>query len=159
MFQIRLASLFLLSAAPLLIWPARQAAAQSDTYYQNQVYRALSSGSLMKDAQAHNYRTLPNGYWHGYIETGDGKYQTATFHLETGYIYRFVGACDSDCRDMDFALIGNQSEGILAEDTDPDDTPGIQFQPRRTGEYTLVAKIPRCNGVFGCYWAVQALGK
>ena len=132
--------------------------AQGDPAYQRQVRNALLNGNLMKDALRHNYNLLTSGYQYGYIWVGSGNYQTATFHLEAGYVYLFLGACDSDCTDMDFALIGNQDEGILAEDTGPDDTPGIQFQPRRTGDYTIVSKLPKCSAFVGCYWAFRRSG-
>ena len=141
----------------MLIHPT-PAGAQNDDHYRTQVHDKLMHGNLMRDALNHNFRVLNDGYRYGYIEVGAGKYQTATFHLESGYMYRFLGACDEDCADMDFALVGDP-EGVVAEDTDPDATPGFQFSPSRTGDYVLVAKMPKCNAFFGCYWAVVAVGK
>lgn len=145
------------AVASTLVYPAA-ARAQDEDRYKTQAHDLLMHGDLVRDALNHNYRVLNDGYRQGYIEVGAGKYQTTTFHLESGYVYRFLGACDEDCRDMDFALIGDP-EGVVAEDTDPDATPGIQYSPSRTGDYTLVAKMPKCNAFFGCYWAVVAVGK
>ena len=134
------------------------ASAQNDSRYQTQVYNALMQGAQMKQALSHNYNLLRDGYKQGYIETGKGNYQTATFYLEAGYVYLFVGACDSDCRDLDFEL-QDANERAIARDTDPDDTPVIQFQPSSSGNYTIVAAVPGCNAIIGCYWAVQAFWK
>jgi hypothetical protein len=157
MFSIGDLSAFVIALCVLMA-PSGRALAQNDATYRNQVRNTLQQGTLMKQALSHNYNLLRDGYRYGYIETGKGNYQPASFHLEAGYVYLFLGACDEDCRDMDFQLI-DENHQIVAEDTDSDDTPGIQFQPRRSGDYTIVATMPRCNAFIGCYWAVQALWK
>ena len=155
---MRSAAITVFAFAAMLTVPLR-AEAQDDPAYQNQVYNSLMRGALIKDAVNHNFQMLTGGYRQGYIRVGQGNYQTSTFHLEAGYVYLFLGACDSDCTDIDFDLVDNSTNGILLQDTDPDDTPAIQFEPRRTGDYTIVARTPKCTAVFGCYWAVQALWK
>jgi hypothetical protein len=131
----------------------RTAQAQNDPGYQRQTRVNLRRAAGTVVMARYNYRMNDDGIREGYIV--NGSYQDATFQLEAGYTYAFAGACDNDCSDLDFVLY-DPDGSVVGKDTDPDDTPLVNLTAAKTGVYTIRARIPRCNGPIGCYWAVQA---
>src|SRR5205807_112233 len=63
------------------------------------------------------------------------RYQDINYRLVEGVTYIFTGACDEDCKDLDFKLFSDRTK--IKEDVDTDDTPTIVFRPAWTGTYTL----------------------
>lgn len=106
----------------------------------------------------HGYQTLRNGLKTGYIYAGSGHYQDAEYYLESGYTYAFAGACDEDCKDMDFLLYDPDGNKV-ASDTAADDHPVVGITAGVSGTYTVRATMPKCDAPIGCYWAIQGLGK
>lgn len=72
-----------------------------------------------------------------------GELGWANVHLVAGREYRIVGRCDGDCDDLDLFVERN---GILfGSDIDPDAFPYVDIQPRRTGTYTVSARMVNCT--------------
>jgi hypothetical protein len=133
-------------------------AAQNDEFYKNQVLRYVQESRYVGDAQKLGFRTLDNGLKWGYVRVGKDQFQDAEYDLRFGFYYAFVAACDSDCRDIDLALI-DPDGNVVATDRDSDDMPVLLFAPAKPGRYRIRATVPGCGAIIGCYWAVQQLGK
>jgi hypothetical protein len=70
------------------------------------------------------------------------QYQDITYQLVAGTHYLFTGACDEDCRDLDFTLYSGSTK--ILEDIAADDKPEIDYKPTRTGTYTLRVTMVNC---------------
>ncbi len=63
--------------------------------------------------------------------------------LEAGTHYRVLGACDTNCTDVDLGIL--QGEQILASDTLLDDYPVVDLTPQEGGRYTVRIAMPGCG--------------
>ena len=62
----------------------------------------------------------------------EGGSGTVTYTLVKGRTYKIVGACDNDCRDIDF-ILRDDSGNLIDSDTENDDLPVVQVTPIRDG--------------------------
>jgi hypothetical protein len=145
----------LIAVVVLALMPSR-ASAQNDEHYKDQVVGYLNQSELVKELRSYNFVPIETKV--GYIVTSRNEAQNAVFELKFGFVYAFVGACDEDCRSLNFVLYDNTGVKVV-EDNRGKDEPAITFLPPRGGTYTIRAEIPRCGGLIGCYWGVQILGK
>jgi hypothetical protein len=147
-------------ALVLLLAPSPRISAQHLQKYKEQVRLLLDASSHGSDLLAMNFRELSGGRRQGWLRgSNTAQYQPSIYSLAEGYLYAFVGACDEDCDDLDFALYGPDNE-LLIEDDELDDHPLIVYFVRRSGTYTLRATIPSCESPSaGCYYGVRAYFK
>ncbi|WP_371398731.1 hypothetical protein AB6B39_07000 [Algimonas porphyrae] len=88
----------------------------------------------------------------GYEQFGDvainsmSNSTTDTFvlSLDKGMDYIIVGACDSDCGDIDFRLYDDDGD-LIEDDVSDDDVPVVEFSSRRSGEYYLEIEMFDCT--------------
>ena len=147
-------------ALALLLAPIPRVSAQHLQTYKDQVAQFLDASSHGTDLLARNFRELSGGRREGWLRgSRSAQYQPSFYSLTAGYIYAFVGACDVDCDDLDFALYGPDDQ-LLVQDDELDDHPVIVHLVRASGTYTLRATIPSCDSPSaGCYYGVHAYFK
>jgi hypothetical protein len=66
-----------------------------------------------------------------------------TIGLQAGRQYGIVGVCDTDCRDLDLALVGPNGS-VLERDISDDDLPFLLFRAKVTGTYKVRVAMARC---------------
>ena len=120
--------------------------------YSDQVYMQLRSLYLQVKPEAPGLRCEKTVISH----VRDDDSDTWTFYFEQGRRYFVVGACDSDCRDLDLQVIDASSGTTLARDLLLDDTPMVNFTPERSGRYKVRARMANCQSS-RCYLGFSIL--
>lgn len=116
-----------LCAAMLAVFPAASTAAPFD-YLQQALVRIITQSTLMNLA---DYGYINGNCLFGvYLSEGDSH--NLNMHFERNRNYVVMGAGDNDINDLDLALL-DSSGGTIANDTETDATPILQFRPRDTG--------------------------
>lgn len=78
-----------------------------------------------------------------------GQGQSVAYQLEAGRAYRFVGACDQDCTDLDIAVTDARGQEV-ASNYAVDNPTTVDFTPQRAGAYTVRIWLAAC-GTEPCY--------
>lgn len=92
-------------------------------------------------------------------ETGTlrrGGSETIRVNLDAGVTYVVVGACDTDCDDVDLRVYGPRGT-LLDSDLASDDYPVLTLTPRVSGEHTVKVTMARCDTSV-CYYSVGVYG-
>lgn len=76
-----------------------------------------------------------------------------TFNLQAGKSYIAIGVCDENCSDLDFAIFGPGGDN-LGSDVLEDDTPVVEFQATRSGQYKATVLMAVC-GSARCNYGVR----
>lgn len=87
----------------------------------------------------------------------DDEGENVTLELEIGTEYYIVGACDTDCSDLDLTLYdagGNQVD----IDTLMDDFPIVEVTPSRSGTYNVRVYMASCS-VEPCRYGLGSFGR
>ena len=117
------------------------------TDWEGQVLGFLENGEQLLEsrgwARSHDYET-------GAIARG--QYQTLSFPLVVGTTYMFIGACDTDCDDLDFRLY-SPSGVLVDDDVAADDFPTVSVVTQGSGMYKLRVSMARCDTDV-CYYGV-----
>lgn len=79
----------------------------------------------------------------------------AAITLQGGRPYRFVGACDYECSNVDLEL-WDASGQVVARDLMQNDTPVMDYTPASGGAYTLRILMQTCT-ITPCYAGARAL--
>ena len=87
----------------------------------------------------------------------DGTNDDFTVSLRSGKRYAIVGVCDEDCDDLDLHVYDSNGN-LIASDTDNDDVPVVQINPRWTGSFTVRAEMAGCSSN-PCYYGVGFFGR
>jgi hypothetical protein len=98
--------------------------------------------------------TLTHRIYTGSLDNGAGE--VVELQLEAGTAYAIMGACDTDCSDLDLVLL-DPAGAEVAEDVADDDYPVVAVQPERSGTYRVQVAMAACSeepcryglGVFG----------
>ena len=67
-----------------------------------------------------------------------------TFSLAGGTQYMVIGACDTDCSDIDITVKSSAGE-VVASDTADDDVPIVRFTPKGDDRFTIETKMYACT--------------
>jgi hypothetical protein len=86
----------------------------------------------------------------------NGATTTVELALDAGTAYAIMGACDTDCSDLDLVLM-DPAGAKVAEDVLDDDIPVVAVEPTRSGTYRVTVAMAACSeepcryglGVFG----------
>jgi hypothetical protein len=87
----------------------------------------------------------------------NGRETMVSLDLDIGTTYQIMGACDTDCSDLDFVLFdpaGNQVD----DDVATDDAPIVSVTPRRSGTYRVKVVMATCTAE-PCRYGVAVFGK
>lgn len=87
---------------------------------------------------------------------GNGANAAVELQLEAGTAYAIMGACDTDCSDLDLVLM-DPAGAKVSEDVLEDDVPLVTVQPARSGTYRVTVAMAACSedpcryglGIFG----------
>lgn len=90
------------------------------------------------------------------ITMGPGTDHRWQVSLTGGTEYRFVGACDQDCSDIDIELVDFSTGGVVASDVLPDDFPVTRFTPPADGRYIVRLSMKTCTTA-PCFAGVRVL--
>jgi len=88
---------------------------------------------------------------------GNGANATVELQLEAGTAYAIMGACDTDCSDLDLVLM-DAAGAKVAEDVLDDDVPVVSVQPARSGTYRVTVAMAVCSED-PCRYGVGIFGK
>jgi hypothetical protein len=94
------------------------------------------------------------------ITTGsldDGERVTHEFQFERGKDYHIMGACDTDCSDLDLTLYDGSGNEV-AEDVAADDVPIVSASATRSGKYSVRVYMANCD-VEPCRYGFAIYGK
>ena len=87
----------------------------------------------------------------------NGRNEMVGLDLDIGTQYQIMGACDTDCSDLDFVLYdaaGNE----ISSDVGTDDVPLVSVTPRRSGTYRVKVVMATCTAE-PCRYGVAVFGK
>ncbi|HSU17767.1 hypothetical protein [Longimicrobium sp.] len=88
---------------------------------------------------------------------GNGDSEMVSIPLDIGTAYQIMGACDTDCSDLDLVLYdpnGNQ----LDDDLELDDFPIVAANARRSGNYRVKVTMAHCSAE-PCRYGLGVFGK
>ena len=125
----------LLAACALLGATASRTEAQS---YAQQVWAQLQSAfeAVSEDDYALHYYI---------IGALDGSATDSwSFNLTKGTQYLVIGACDTDCSDIDITVKDADGD-VVGSDTTDDDVPVVRFTATSNSTYTIDTKMYTCT--------------
>lgn len=137
----------LLGAAVLALTPSA-ASAQS---YANTVWDQLKRGYDSNQSQGFTAKNYILG------RMNDDATDSWSFTLTAGTTYKFWGACDGDCSDLDIALL-DENNNELESDVLTDDNPIVEYRPKKTGTYRLKVTMAACS-TNPCWWGFAIFQK
>jgi hypothetical protein len=77
--------------------------------------------------------------------------------LSIGTTYALMGACDTDCSDLDLTLYDSRGNQV-SQDVEMDDFPIVSVTPSRTGTYRVKVTMATCSAE-PCRYGVGVFGK
>ncbi|MEM9597159.1 MAG: hypothetical protein AAGD06_22995 [Acidobacteriota bacterium] len=89
---------------------------------------------------------------------GDNRSANVRLELQRGRRYKIVGYCDSDCSDLDLALLTSGGSSPLASDVLTDDYPKIEYLPSSSGSYVVKVSMVTCS-IEPCTYGVGFFSK
>lgn len=90
----------------------------------------------------------PDNYVMGKL--AQGRTDSWRLHFDGGRQYVVTGACDSDCNDLDLAILDDKGNSLVS-DNETDDYPVLEFRPSSSGQYTVEVEMYACD-VEPCYF-------
>lgn len=87
----------------------------------------------------------------------DDANEYVTLRLDIGTQYQIMGACDTDCSDLDFTLYAPNGSQV-SQDIEMDDFPVVSVTPSRSGTYRLKVVMATCTAE-PCRYGVGVFGK
>ena len=111
------------------------------------------------DAAAETY--FKNGYHYGgYTYEGsldDGRSERLTIRIGSGMETQLIGACDTDCSDLDLTLFDSSGREVDS-DVQVDDFPIVSVRPAKDAVYTIQVQMVECDNE-PCRFAIQQFVK
>ena len=86
-----------------------------------------------------------------------GAVDTVSVDLCIGITYQIMGACDTDCSDLD-ATLYDSSGNQIDIDVETDDVPIVSVTPPRSGTYRVQVTMATCSNE-PCRYGVAVFGK
>ena len=139
------------AAAALAVAAIAQPALAQDSWTQ-QVRGLLQEGA--KTFQDRGY-SMTHSIYTGSLN-GSSR-ENVTLDLEIGTEYQIMGACDTDCSDVDLVLRGPNG-GEIDSDLLGDDFPIVSVTPTRSGKFTLNVIMVSCSAA-PCRYGIGVFGK
>ncbi|MEZ6022452.1 MAG: hypothetical protein R3C16_03330 [Hyphomonadaceae bacterium] len=139
-----LAALSLLMAAPAM--------AQVPDPFARELAQKLARAEQLVGAEGYSRAAGP---FAGGLRSGEAR--AYTLMLRSGQDYRLVGVCDERCRDFDLRIFDANGR-VIAQDVLTDAVPIVHLRPYATGNYTIEASMPRCDGA-QCWYAFNVYAR
>lgn len=108
---------------------------------------------VQRDRGGGMVRTLD--YDDGIVAIREAATEVFERRLAGGTTYRFIGACDNECADIDVTL-KDASGTTLDSDAALDNTPVVTFTPEVDGVYQVELRMYRCS-IEPCYAGLRVL--
>jgi hypothetical protein len=86
-----------------------------------------------------------------------GASEMVSLDLNIGTQYQIMGACDTDCSDLDFVLYDGRGNQI-DQDVELDDVPIVTVTPSRTGTFRVKVTMATCTAE-PCRYGIGVFGK
>ena len=86
-----------------------------------------------------------------------GEHAFVSLDLEIGTQYQIMGACDTDCSDLDFVLYDGRGNQI-DQDVEMDDVPIVSVTPSRSGSFRVKVTMATCSAE-PCRYGIGVFGK
>lgn len=86
-----------------------------------------------------------------------GSSEMVSLDLEIGTQYQIMGACDTDCSDLDFVLYDGRGNQI-DQDVELDDVPIVSVTPGRSGAFRVKVTMATCSAE-PCRYGIGVFGK
>jgi hypothetical protein len=87
----------------------------------------------------------------------NGASEMVEVNLDIGTLYQIMGACDTDCSDLDLTLYDGRGNEIDS-DLQLDDYPVVSVEPNRTSTYRVKVTMARCSAE-PCRYGIGIFGK
>ena len=87
----------------------------------------------------------------------DDAYEFVSLDLSVGMQYQIMGACDTDCSDLDFTLYDSRGTQI-DQDIEMDDVPIVSVTPSRSATYRVKVTMANCSAE-PCRYGIGVFGK
>lgn len=115
-------------------------------------------GQLLDQTQAQFAAGMapPTGFTDQITPMQPGTDSRFSIDLTANTEYRFIGACDGDCTNIDIEVIDTRTGGVVASDMLPDDYPVVQFTPAANGSFIVRTLMQTCT-VAPCYAGARVL--
>jgi hypothetical protein len=84
----------------------------------------------------------------------EGQAHTVDLDLQPGLEYRFIGACDNECIDIDLRLVNVTSQEVVGLDNLADNFPLVVYTPPEPGRYQVTLLMYGCT-IQPCYAGVR----
>jgi hypothetical protein len=126
-----------LGTAAVLITSAAGLAAQDQ--WTQQVQRMLQDASARYEQQGYH---MSHAIYTGSLN--DDAQESVTVVLDGGSTYQLMGACDTDCSDMDLVLYDAAGREVDS-DVLVDDFPIVSVNVPRTARYRVEVRMPACS--------------
>ncbi|MEO6387647.1 MAG: hypothetical protein ABIT16_05635 [Croceibacterium sp.] len=111
------------------------------------------------EAAAQTY--LSNGYHYGgYSHEGslnDNGSERLTIRVGAGMETQLIGACDTDCSDLDLTIYDSAGREVDS-DLQRDDFPIVSLRPGKDASYTILVQMYDCTSE-PCRYAIQQFVK
>jgi hypothetical protein len=99
-------------------------------------------------------------HYGGYFHEGsldDDASERLTIRIGAGMETQLIGACDTDCEDLDLTLYDSSGKEVDS-DLQLDDFPIISARPNKDAVYTILVSMADCD-VDPCRYAIQQFVK
>lgn len=120
---------------------AREVSAQS---YAQEVWAQLQEAYTVAAGSDYNLRNYILGSLN---QSADSRW---TFPLQAATEYVIIGACDTDCSDLDIEVLGPGGDVVARDDT-ADDVPVVTFRPTSAGTFSVRVNMYACSAQ-PCYF-------
>lgn len=128
------------------------AAPASADEWSEQVQRMIEAAAETYVDMGYHY----GGYFHeGSLD--DDESDRLTIRIGAGMETQLIGACDTDCEDLDLTLYDASGKEVDS-DLQLDDFPIVSASPNRDAVYTIVVNMADCD-VDPCRYAIQQFVK
>lgn len=144
----RIAIVAALAAAAVLM-PSR---ARAQDQWEEQVRQLLQVAG--RTFEQHGY-SLTHRIYTGSLN--NGTRESVEVSLDVGKEYEIMGACDTDCSDLDFVLFDGNGQQIDSDVLD-DDAPVVSVTVTHSGRFMLQVMMVTCTAD-PCRYGVGVFGK
>lgn len=131
---------------------ATTAAARPQDEWVAQVRRLLQTAGRTFESRGYS---MTHRIYTGSLNEGANEF--VSLDLEIGTQYQIMGACDTDCSDLDFTLYDGRGNQI-DQDIELDDVPIVQVTPSRSGTFRVKVTMAKCSAE-PCRYGIGVFGK